>query len=153
MMIMHVFDCVLFDHLSKSFFVGIIVAVDIALLMEIYSTSIKSMWSKVLVSCLHSILCLFVWEMSDNPFVPFAKVCKLLRDFTFLKHETLGRVMVGNHLVHLCLFAFLEMSEKPLSPSFMRTKLLFNLLKVELWSSISCCKPSTERTVISSNLT
>ena len=60
MMIMHVFDCVLFDHLSQSLIVGSIVAIDIALLVEIQSTTIKSMCSKVLVCCLNSILCLFI---------------------------------------------------------------------------------------------
>ena len=56
-------------------------------LLEIVGTTIKSMCSKILVCCLHSILCLFIREMSDNPFVPFSEVSKLLRDIIFLKHE------------------------------------------------------------------
>ena len=104
-------------------------------LLEIVSTTIKSMCSKILVCCLHSILCISIGEMPYNPFVPFSKVCKLLWDLTLLKHETLRRVMFSDHLLYWSLLAFLEVSKEPFCPSFIRSKLLFNLLKVESWSS------------------
>ena len=104
-------------------------------LLEIVSTTIKSVCGKILVCCLHCILCLFIREMPNNPLIPFSKVCKLLWDLAFLKHETISRVMFSNHLIHLCLLAFLKVSKEPLSPSFIRSKLLFNFLKVESGSS------------------
>ena len=69
--------------------------------------------------------------MFNDPFVPFTKVSKLLRDFTFLQHKSLSRVMVSDHLTHFCLLALLEVSEEPLGPSFVGSKLLLDLLKVE----------------------
>ena len=69
--------------------------------------------------------------MADNPFVPFPEVCELLRNITFLKHKSLSRVMVSDHLTHFCLLALLEVSEEPLGPSFVGSKLLLDLLKAE----------------------
>ena len=67
--------------------------------------------------------------MSDNPFVPFPKVSELLRDFTFLQHKSLSRVMVSNHLLHLCLLTFFKVANNPLIPFIKVCKLLWDFLK------------------------
>ena len=54
-------------------------------LLKIMSTAVKSMRREILVCCLLGVLSLSASEMTNNPFVPFIKVCKLLRDFAFLE--------------------------------------------------------------------
>ena len=113
-------------------------------LLEIMSTSVKGMCREILVCCLLGILCLSICEMASNPFVPFSKVCKLLRDFTLLEIDHTAFKRMWSKILACCLLGILsiftcEVSDHPFIPFTKISKLLWDLsfLKKLWWHNLS----------------
>ena len=114
--------------------------------LKIMSTSIKSMCWEILICCLLSILSLSTFEVANNPFVPLSQICKLLRDFAFLKIDHTAFKSMWSEILACCLFSILcsftiEMSHNPFIPFVKVCKLLWDgewsFLKKLWWCNLS----------------
>ena len=115
-------------------------------LLKVMSTTIKSMCWEILVCCLLSILSLSTFEVANNPFVPLSQICKLLRDFAFLKIDHTAFKSMWREILACCLFSILctftiKVAYHPFIPFVKVCKLLWDgewsFLKKLWWFNLS----------------